>query len=209
MQRHRPQGPDQDGVNTKEVLLHSTTGALMTSGVPFKRCRLSASPATGLVGMQENAFLSDFFSCVGFLPLTTPSHIRETMVTIMLPPTSFQQSVFGDDCDETGHYFEAVAPGGDLSKISAGNLLLMDPSACTFWCAVALGALVKGSPIESVTSYAQLAQEALAQSSSGPGDADVAKAWVILANLHGFMGDKGFAEIVKFRDIANVSCGKL
>ena len=35
------------------------------------RCRLSASPATGLVGMQENGFLSDFFGCVGFLPLTT------------------------------------------------------------------------------------------------------------------------------------------
>lgn len=35
------------------------------------RCSLSPSPATGLVGMQENAFLSDFFACVGFLPLTT------------------------------------------------------------------------------------------------------------------------------------------
>ncbi|CAN0188031.1 unnamed protein product [Ectocarpus sp. 4 AP-2014] len=237
MHRHRPQGPDRDGVNAKEVLLHSTTGALMTSGMlPFKRCKLSASPATGLVGMQENAFLSDFFGCVGFLPLTTPSHIRETMVTIMLPPASSQQSVFGDDCDERGHYFEAVAPWGDLSKTSARNLLPMDPSACTFWCAVALGALLKGSPIESVTSYAQLAQGALAKSNFGPGDAEVAKAWVILANLHGFMGDKerfekylalsdsflsssieqgsidtlpvGFAEIVKFKDIANVSCGR-
>ncbi|CAM9741827.1 unnamed protein product [Ectocarpus sp. 6 AP-2014] len=237
VQRHRPQGPDRDGMNAKEVLLHSTTGALVTSGMlPFKRCRLSASPATGLVGMQENAFLSDFFGCVGFLPLTTPSHIRETMVTIMLPPASSQQPVFGDDCDEGGHYFEAVAPGDDLSKTSARNQFPMDPSACTFWCAVALGALVKGSPIESVTSYAQLAQEALAKSNSGPGNAEVAKAWVILANLHGFMGHKerfekylalsdsflrssieqgsidtlpvGFAEIVKFKDIANVSCGK-
>ncbi|CAM9214136.1 unnamed protein product [Ectocarpus sp. 12 AP-2014] len=236
MQRHRPHGPFRNGVRAKEVLLHSTTDALVTSGIlPFKRCRLSASPATGLVGMQENAFLSDFFGCVGFLPLTTPSHIRETMVTIMLPPASSQQSVFGDDNDEGGHYFEAVARGGDLSKTSARNQLPMDPSACTFWCAVALGALVKGSPIESVTSYAQLAQEALAKSSYGLGDAEVAKAWVILANLHGFMGDKeafekylaltdsflrssieqgstdtlpvGFAEIVKFKDIANVSCG--
>ncbi|CBN75496.1 hypothetical protein Esi_0111_0052 [Ectocarpus siliculosus] len=204
--------------------------------LPFKRCRLSASPATGLVEMQENTFLSDFFGCIGFLPLTTPSQIRETMVKIMVPPASSQQSVFGDGSDKRGHYFEAVAPGGDLSKISAGSQLPMDPSACTFWCAVALGALVKGSPIESVTSYAQLAQEALAKSNSGPGDAEVAKAWVILANLHGFMGDKerfekylalsdsflrssieqgsidtlpvGFAEIVKFKDIANVSCGK-
>ncbi|CAN0152026.1 unnamed protein product [Ectocarpus sp. 4 AP-2014] len=187
--------------------------------------------------MQENAFLSDFFGCHGFLPLTTPSQIRETMVKIMLPPASFQQPVLEDDCDEGGRYFEAVAPGGDLGKSSARNQLAMDPSACTFWCAVALGALAKGNPIESVTSYAQLAEEALANSRSGPGDAEVAKAWVILANLHGFMGDKerfekylalsdsflsssieqgstdpslpvGFAEIVKFKDIANVSCGK-
>jgi len=35
------------------------------------RIRLSASPATGLVGMQENGFLSDFFGCIGFLPLAT------------------------------------------------------------------------------------------------------------------------------------------
>ncbi|CAM9549099.1 unnamed protein product [Ectocarpus sp. 12 AP-2014] len=186
--------------------------------------------------MQENAFLSDFFGCNGFLPLTTPSHIRETMVKIMLPPTSSQQSVLGDDCGEGGHYFEAVARGGDLSKTSAGNQLLMDPSACTFWCAVALGALAKGCPIESVTSYAQLAQEALANSNSGPADTEVAKAWVILANLHGFMGHMegfekylalsdsflrssiekgstdtlpvGFAEIVKFKEFANASCGE-
>ncbi|CAM9491799.1 unnamed protein product [Ectocarpus sp. 4 AP-2014] len=186
--------------------------------------------------MQENAFLSDFFGCNGFLPLTTPSHIRETMVKIMLPPTSSQQLVFGDDCGEGGHYFEAVARGGDLSKTSAGNQLPMDPSACTFWCAVALGALAKGSPIESVTSYAQLAQEALANSNSDPADTEVAKAWVILANLHGFMGDMegfekylalsdsflrssieegsthtlpvGFAEIVKFKEFANASCGE-
>ncbi|CAM9646751.1 unnamed protein product, partial [Ectocarpus sp. 8 AP-2014] len=108
----------------------------------------------------------------------------------MLPPASFQRPVLGDDGDEGERYFEAVAPAGDLSKISAGKQLAMDPSACTFWCAVALGALVKGSPIESVTSYAQLAEEALANSNSGPRNAEVAKAWVILANLHGFMGHK-------------------
>ena len=35
------------------------------------RCRLSPSPATGLVGMEENTFLSDYFACVGFLPFTS------------------------------------------------------------------------------------------------------------------------------------------
>ena len=37
----------------------------------LNRCRLSASPATGLVGMRENTFISDFFGCIGFLPLAT------------------------------------------------------------------------------------------------------------------------------------------
>lgn len=37
----------------------------------LRRCRLSPSPATGLVGLQENAFLNDYFGCLGFLPLAT------------------------------------------------------------------------------------------------------------------------------------------
>ena len=58
------------------------------------RCRFSASPATGLVGMQENGFLSDFFGCVGFLPLTTRRCRSEYcwcpypyhgLVTVLLP----------------------------------------------------------------------------------------------------------------------------
>ncbi|CAN0460164.1 unnamed protein product, partial [Ectocarpus sp. 8 AP-2014] len=57
---------NHDDVNVEEALLHHTTGALLSPSVlPLKRCRLSASPATGLVGMQENAFLSDFFGCNG------------------------------------------------------------------------------------------------------------------------------------------------
>ena len=35
------------------------------------RCRLSASPATGLLGMQENVFLNDYFGCLGLLPLAS------------------------------------------------------------------------------------------------------------------------------------------
>lgn len=36
----------------------------------LRRVRLSASPATGLVGMEESSFLGSFFDCLGFLPLT-------------------------------------------------------------------------------------------------------------------------------------------
>lgn len=35
------------------------------------RARLSASPATGMVGLQENAFLGDFFGALGFLSLAS------------------------------------------------------------------------------------------------------------------------------------------
>lgn len=37
----------------------------------LRRSRLSASPATGLIGLQENGFLSDFFGCMGFLSLAS------------------------------------------------------------------------------------------------------------------------------------------
>lgn len=54
----------------------------MSSG---NRCRLRPSPATGLVGMQENAFLSDFFGCVGFLPLTD-ERCNDSVHLVVLPP---------------------------------------------------------------------------------------------------------------------------
>ena len=38
----------------------------------------------------------------------------------------------------------AKEAGGTTAKFA-------DPSACTFWCAVALGAVMKGSPVESVS----------------------------------------------------------
>ncbi|CAM9492008.1 unnamed protein product [Ectocarpus fasciculatus] len=193
----------------------------------MKRFRLSASPATGLVGMHENAFLSDFFGCVGFLPLTTPSHIRGTMVKMMTSPSSPRQSAGRADCDEERH-FEAIARRADWNQAAGRNELAIGPSACIFWCAVALGALV--------AKYSELAQEALAKSYSVRADLEVGKAWAILAYLYGFMGNLalfqgfltlsdsfltssieqgsadmlpvGFTEIVQHKDIANASCGQ-
>ncbi|CAM9529251.1 unnamed protein product, partial [Ectocarpus sp. 12 AP-2014] len=156
--------------------------------------------------LQENAFLTDFFGCVGFLPLTTKSHIRETMVKIMTSPASLQQSASGADCDG-GRFVDAIAPGANWNKASERHQLPMDPSTCTFWCAIALGALAEGSPIESVSKYSELAQEALASSGSGPADVEVAKAWVILAYLCCFMGDMvGFREYLALSDAFVTRC---
>ncbi|CAN0400997.1 unnamed protein product [Scytosiphon promiscuus] len=141
----------------------------------INRCRLSASPATGLVGMRENAFLSDFFGCNGFLPLTDESQIREAVVKIMVSDSPRQQGgVTTDYCGEEGHF------GPRHVASTFGNFwrtknLPKDPSFCTFWCAVAVGALAKGSPIESVEKYSELAGKALEASRPGSTAADLAK----------------------------------
>ncbi|CAN0121203.1 unnamed protein product, partial [Ectocarpus fasciculatus] len=196
------------------------------------RCRLSASPATGLVGMQENAYLSDFFGCVGCLPLTTPSHIRGAMVRMMTGPTAQQRLGALHDSPEQGQFGAVFTEDG----ITAGNQCSTGPSACTFWCAVGVGALVKGSPVESVANYSQLARDAL-DAHIGPVNAEVAKAWAILGYFHGFMGDMancvaylnrsgsflidsikqgssdilpaGFAEMIRFKDNAPLYSGYL
>ncbi|CAN0220291.1 unnamed protein product [Ectocarpus sp. 4 AP-2014] len=88
--QRRPRGPA--GMQSTKLLRHSPSGALLHCGMlPLKRLKLSASPATGLVGMQENAFLSDFFGCVGFMPFTTRSHIRGAMVRMMARSTAQHQ----------------------------------------------------------------------------------------------------------------------
>ncbi|CBJ28453.1 hypothetical protein Esi_0106_0024 [Ectocarpus siliculosus] len=134
--------------------------------------------------MRENTFLGDFFACVGFVPLTTQSHIRETMVKMMVSPTLSQKPVFWRDCDED----DVLAREGDFRMPSAENQLDAGSSTCTFWCAVALGALVKGGPVTSVARYSELARDAV-ESYSGPVTTGVAKAWVILAFLYLFHGD--------------------
>ncbi|CAM9877638.1 unnamed protein product [Ectocarpus sp. 12 AP-2014] len=154
-----------------------------SQGVAIKRFRLRASPATGLVGMQENSFLTSFFSSVGFLPLTTRRDVRETMVTLMMSAAR-QQSIATGDCDVEDN-FDALVLDDKVGSTWGGDDL---PKACTFWCAIAIGALAKGHPIESTASYFTRAKEALARY-SGPTNFEVAKAWTILAYLHGFAGD--------------------
>lgn len=78
------------------------------------------------------------------------SNIRETMVKIMLSPASRQRPASEGGCGEAGQY-DACATGGGFGNTLGGIDLHVGPSTCIFWCAVALGALVKGSPIESVS----------------------------------------------------------
>ena len=72
------------------------------------------------------------------------------MVKIMLAPDHRQPSPFGDD------HGDGWEPGRIAGRDTFGQSLSardpsMDPSTCMFWCAVALGALVRGSPFQSVS----------------------------------------------------------
>ncbi|CAN0573496.1 unnamed protein product, partial [Ectocarpus sp. 12 AP-2014] len=134
------------------------------------RSRLTASPATGLVGLQEDGYLMDFFDCLGFLSLASPSIIRTAMVGVMFsavknPPSrivsssssssssssmsssSWSSSSSGtdDDVEEGAPWSAAVTTRG-----GEGAPWPRDPSTCLLWCAIALGALVRGCPVEHV-----------------------------------------------------------
>ncbi|CAM9097618.1 unnamed protein product [Hapterophycus canaliculatus] len=188
--QRQPKQIDGDSVHSRGDPAHLTPGgSLEHCMLPFKRCRFRASPATGLVGMQENAFLSDFFGCVGFLTLTDESQIRETMVKIMVSAAPQRDADFGADCRGDEGQSGALELGGTFSNASGVKQVSKDPSSCTFWCAVAVGALAKGSPTESVERYSKLAREGLVTSRPGSTDTDLAKASASLACLHSFVGD--------------------
>ena len=90
---------------------------------------------------------------------TTTSHIREAMIKVMTHPSvqhPYHPSGTPHGAPWDRGQFNAVTNGGSSGGCGLddqGNQYPMDPSICTFWCAVALGALVKGSPIEAVRLY--------------------------------------------------------
>ncbi|CAM9542929.1 unnamed protein product, partial [Hapterophycus canaliculatus] len=161
---------------------------------------LTASPATGLLGMRENAFISDFFGCVGFLPLVNESQIREAMVKIMVAAASQQETVSNTDSVEEEGHFGTLLGWGAFSNATKTKRVPQDPSLATFWAAVAVGALAKGTPIEAVESYSRQARETFAACCSGFTDAELARASATMTYLYSFMGDTA-----KFRDYGELA----
>ncbi|CAB1118852.1 unnamed protein product [Ectocarpus sp. CCAP 1310/34] len=155
----------------------------------LKRCRLSASPATGLVGMQENGFLGAFFGCLGILPLTTESTVRNAMVEVMM------RQCGGQAYSRTGGSgMEGLAEDEEKGWCGGGALarrhtLPDHPAKCMMWCAIALGALMRGVPVERVTGYVQLARESLADCFDGR-SVEHARAYLIMSFLHSIIHDK-------------------
>ncbi|CAN0073273.1 unnamed protein product [Scytosiphon promiscuus] len=157
--------------------------------LPFKRCRLMASPATGLVGMRENVFLSDFFGCMGFLPLSSQSEIRRTIVKILILDAPQQEPALSTGCCGEGEQSETLLGWGTFGNASRIPQLPEDPSFATFWSTVALGALAKGCPFDAVESYSELARDALTATYSASANAELAKASAILTYVYSCMCD--------------------
>lgn len=155
----------------------------------LQRCRLSASPATGLVGMQENVYLSDYFGCLGFLPLMCQSTIREAMVKIFLASNAhtLRPESAPSSTGRTKYGQLYLHPEGEpkLKESASAN---SRASTCLLWCAVATGSLVKGAPVKNGRRYVQLAEQAL-ESCSGARTVAVARAYAAMAFLYGLAGD--------------------
>lgn len=51
--------------------LHQLFTPISTLVMSSFRTRMAPSPATGLVGLEENVFVADFFDRLGFFPMAT------------------------------------------------------------------------------------------------------------------------------------------
>ncbi|CAM9879849.1 unnamed protein product [Ectocarpus sp. 13 AM-2016] len=121
------------------------------------------------------------------------------MVSMMTHATASRRHQCPCDSPAPGCPY-GIGTGDGNGTLLGETQLPMDPSTCIFWCTVALGALVKGSPLESVANYFRLASVSL-DSNTGPANPELARAWTILGYLYGFMGDMSkFEEYLGFAD---------
>lgn len=76
------------------------------------------------------------------------SQIREAIVNMLARPSIGQPSQEALDRHKS---FHASTPKDSLNPSLRAHQLSKDANTCVFWSAVALGALVKGNPVESVS----------------------------------------------------------
>ncbi|CAM9578249.1 unnamed protein product [Ectocarpus sp. 4 AP-2014] len=175
--------------------------------LPFKRARLSASPATGLAGLLENELLGDFFGCFGFLSLATESIVRGAMVSVMRANNVLNQQgattparpppapaggwlIEEDDTEEAPVSSVRTEEACWRNAVTTEDAALpRDASTCILWCAIALGALVRGYPLPHVQRYVHLAKDTLA-SCSGSAALDMVRANLAMAFVYNFLGDQ-------------------
>ncbi|CAM9794065.1 unnamed protein product [Ectocarpus sp. 4 AP-2014] len=185
---------------------HAGGGMVSTAMIPLKRARLSPSPATGLIGLKENAYIGDFFQTMGFLPITSESFIRKAMVSTMFRTMQERDPEFpGPEAGGVvgggqGWGESALVPvggGGGLAR--AENAVENAAAACVLWSTVGVGCLIRGRPKSSVEDYVHLAREALSVCFDD-GTAETARAFTAMALFQDFMGNED--KFIKYIDFA-------
>ncbi|CAM9691032.1 unnamed protein product [Ectocarpus sp. 6 AP-2014] len=187
---------------------HAGGGMVSTAMIPLKRARLSPSPATGLIGLKENAYIGDFFQTMGFLPITSESFIRKAMVSTMFRTMQERDPEFpgpeaggvvggGHGWGESALVLGGGGGGGSLAR--AENAVENAAAACVLWSTVGVGCLIRGRPKSSVEGYVHLAREALSVCFDD-GTAETARAFTAMALFQDFMGNED--KFIKYIDFA-------
>jgi Fungal Zn(2)-Cys(6) binuclear cluster domain len=124
----------------------TSSSSSSTDCVQLKRARFSCSPATGLVGTMENSFLATFLTDFStFMPIVNEQPLRQSLMQLLQPAAGAWRSTAVPD------------------KLAAS----------TFWCAIAMGALLQGVPEETVRHYTRLSSSSsTAERSRGSSSSD-------------------------------------
>eukprot|EP00903_Cladosiphon_okamuranus_P014223 g13214.t1 len=190
-----------------------SSGLISGSHCPTKlllqRACLTPSPATGLIGLRENAYIADFFRTLGFLPFVSESFIRKAMVKTMFCAMQKRNPGLrgrsagidgvhvGEEVEEEEEEEEAedeeedgCGEGADVPGTGLGAAVESAAATCVLWCTVAVGCLIGGRPKSSADGYARLARDAL----SGCFDdmsVQTARAFTSMALLQDMRGNEG------------------
>jgi hypothetical protein len=150
---------------------NSSSSSSSEDCVQLKRARFSCSPATGLAGTIENSFLATFLTDFStFMPIVNEQPLRLSLMQLL-------------------------QPAGGAWRISAVPDKL---ALSTFWCAIAMGALLQGVPEGTVRHYTRLSSSCSAAESSSAGSSSSSSAVssvqqvqsaLLRACLSSFLGD--------------------
>jgi hypothetical protein len=121
---------------------NSSSSSYNADCVQLKRARFSCSPATGLAGTIENSFLATFLTDFStYMPIVNEQPLRQSLMQLLQPKAGPRSSPVPDQL-----------------------------AASTFWCAIAMGALLQGVPEGTVRHYTRLSSSCSAAESSSAGN---------------------------------------
>ncbi|CAM9264800.1 unnamed protein product [Ectocarpus sp. 8 AP-2014] len=139
-------------------------------------CGLSSSAGRSLLPPQKH-------------PRNRDNTVRNAMVEVMMRQCG-GQAYSGTGGSGMEGLAEDEKKGWSRSGALARRHTLPDhPAKCMMWCAIALGALMRGIPVEHVMGYVQLARESLAECFDGR-SVEHARAYLIMSFLHSIIHDE-------------------